>query len=85
MSAKNSTITYIIIQCMSNNFERFTEEAKKSLIIAEQEARNEGLGYVGTEHILLGILQQQNTLGYAVLNSFGVSIKNVRLVIQQSS
>lgn len=66
-------------------FDRFTEEAKRALIMAEQEAKNEGVGYIGTEHILLGILQQTNTLGFAVLNSFGVSLKNVRLVIQQSS
>jgi ATP-dependent Clp protease ATP-binding subunit ClpC len=66
-------------------FDRFTEEAKRALMIAEQEAKNEGVGYIGTEHILLGILQQTNTLGFAVLNSYGVSIKNVRLVIQQSS
>ncbi len=66
-------------------FDRFTEEAKKALITAEQEAKNEGVGYIGTEHILLGILQQNNTLGFAVLNSFGVSLKNVRMVIQQSS
>jgi ATP-dependent Clp protease ATP-binding subunit ClpC len=66
-------------------FDRFTEEAKKALMVAEQEAKNEGVGYIGTEHILLGILQQTSTLGYAVLNSYGVSLKNVRLVIQQSS
>lgn len=66
-------------------FDRFTEEAKKALMLAEQEAKNEGVGYIGTEHILLGVLQQTSTLGYAVLNSFGVSLKNVRLVIQQSS
>lgn len=66
-------------------FDRFTEEAKRALIMAEQEAKNEGVGYIGTEHILLGILQQTNTLGFAVLNSFGVSLKNVRMVIQQSS
>ncbi len=66
-------------------FDRFTEEAKKSLIMAEQEAKDEGVGYIGTEHILIGILHQENTLGYAVLSSMGVSLKNVRLVIQQSS
>ncbi len=70
---------------MSNQFDRFTDEAKKALMVAEQEAKNEGVGYIGTEHILLGILQQGNTLGFAVLNSFGVALKNVRLVIQQSS
>ena len=63
-------------------FDRFTEEAKKSLIMAEQEAKEEGVGYIGTEHILIGILHQENTLGYAVLSSLGVSLKNVRLVIQ---
>lgn len=63
-------------------FEKFTKEAKQSLIIAQEKAREASLNYVGTEHILIGILSQQNSLGAAILMNFGVSLDNVQLVLK---
>ena len=66
------------------NFDKFTVEAKRSLMFAEKEAKSERMGYIGTEHLLLGILSQENTLGAAVLKHFGITIENIRLVLKQS-
>src|SRR3954447_5330048 len=37
-------------------FERFTEEARQTLVLSEKEARGLGHGYIGTEHLLLGLI-----------------------------
>ena len=65
-----------------NYFEKFTKEAKDALVIAQEKAEESNLNYVGTEHILLGILHQENSLGATILNNFGVSISNVELVLR---
>lgn len=69
----------------NNNFDKFTPEAKKALLFAEQEARQENIGYIGTEHLLLGILSQKETLGSAVLQHFGVNSENIRAVLKESN
>ncbi|MFA5842314.1 MAG: ATP-dependent Clp protease ATP-binding subunit [Candidatus Gracilibacteria bacterium] len=65
-----------------NRFERFTKEAKQALIVAQDVAKKTATNYVGTEHILLGILSQPNSLGASILMNFGVSIDNVNLVLK---
>jgi len=65
-----------------NYFEKFTKEAKDALVIAQEKAEESNLNYVGTEHILLGILHQENSLGATILNNFGVSVSNVELVLR---
>ncbi len=66
----------------NNNFNKFTKEAKKALIVAQEKARQDKLNYVGTEHILIGILSQENSLGASILLNFGVSLDNVNLVLK---
>ncbi|PKL36808.1 ATP-dependent Clp protease ATP-binding subunit ClpC [Candidatus Peregrinibacteria bacterium HGW-Peregrinibacteria-1] len=63
-------------------FNKFTKEAKRALIIAQEKAKNSKLSYVGTEHLLMGILAQENSLGASILLNFGVSIDNVNLVLK---
>ncbi len=63
-------------------FEKFTKEAKQALIVAQEKAREANLNYVGTEHILIGILSQTGSLGAAILMNFGVSLDNVQLVLK---
>ena len=63
-------------------FEKFTKEAKQALIYAQDRAKEARLNYVGTEHILLGILSQSQSLGASILLSFGVSLENVHLVLK---
>jgi ATP-dependent Clp protease ATP-binding subunit ClpC len=65
-----------------NHFDKFTKEAKQALIVAQEKAREAKLNYVGTEHILIGILAQENSLGASVLLNFGVSLDNVNLVLK---
>jgi len=63
-------------------FERFTKEAKQALVVAQEKSRDAGLNYVGTEHILIGILSQPHSLGASILMNFGVSLDNVYLVLK---
>jgi len=65
-----------------NKFERFTKEVKQALIVAQEKAKESHLTYIGTEHILLGILTQQNSLGASILMNFGVTFETVNLVLQ---
>ncbi len=65
-----------------NQFNRFTKEAKRALIVAQEKARESKLSYVGTEHILIGILSQESSLGASILLNFGVSLENVYLVLK---
>ncbi|EKD63495.1 MAG: ATPase AAA-2 protein [uncultured bacterium] len=65
-----------------NKFEKFTKEAKQALIVAQEVARDMKSDYTGTEHVLIGILSQTNSLGAAVLMNFGVSLENVNLVLK---
>lgn len=69
----------------SQNFNKFTQEAKAVLIFAEQEAKQAQANYIGTEHLLLGILSQDKSLGAKVLASFGVSNTNVRMVLETAT
>ena len=64
-----------------NPFNRFTKEAKQALQIAEDEAKKAKLHYIGTEHLLLGILGVPNSLGCSILLGLGVSHENVKIVL----
>jgi ATP-dependent Clp protease ATP-binding subunit ClpC len=67
---------------IEGHFDKFTKEAKQALVVAQEQAREAGQSYVGTEHVLMGILSQDNSLGASVLMNFGVSIQNVELVLK---
>jgi len=69
----------------SQNFNKFTQEAKAVLIFAENEAKQAQANYIGTEHLLLGVLSQDKSLGAKVLASFGVSTTNVRMVLETAT
>ncbi|MFA6992447.1 MAG: ATP-dependent Clp protease ATP-binding subunit [Candidatus Gracilibacteria bacterium] len=65
-----------------DNFNKFTKEAKQALLVAQEKAKESKLNYVGTEHLLIGILSQENSLGASVLLNFGASLDNVQLVLK---
>ncbi len=67
---------------IEGHFDKFTKEAKQALVVAQDQAKEAGQSYVGTEHVLMGILSQDNSLGASVLMNFGVSIQNVELVLK---
>ncbi len=64
------------------NFEKFTKEAKQALIVAQEKAKDAKRNYVGTEHVLMGVLSQKQSLGSTILGGFGVSLENVDMVIK---
>jgi ATP-dependent Clp protease ATP-binding subunit ClpC len=59
-------------------FERFTERARQVVVLAQDEARALGHNFIGTEHLLLGLLREEEGLGARVLDSFGVTLEEVR-------
>jgi ATP-dependent Clp protease ATP-binding subunit ClpC len=59
-------------------FERFTDRARSVLVIAQDEARQLHHGYIGTEHILLGLVRQADGVAAEILTSFGVTVDAVR-------
>ncbi len=67
---------------IEGHFDKFTKEAKQALVVAQERAKDSGQSYVGTEHLLMGILSQESSLGASVLLNFGVSIQNVELVLK---
>jgi len=60
-----------------SHFDRFTQNAKKSLESAGLLAINMGSSYIGTEHLLLGMLKVQGSIGARLLSDMGVRIDNV--------
>jgi ATP-dependent Clp protease ATP-binding subunit ClpC len=59
-------------------FERFTDRARRVLTLAQEEARAFNHGFIGTEHILLGLIEEGDGLGARALRSLGVSSEAVR-------
>lgn len=64
-------------------FGRFTERAQKVLIYAQEEAKNFKHGYVGTEHILLGILREDGGISKKLLNEMNINADAVRNLIEE--
>ncbi|MCF7844799.1 MAG: ATP-dependent Clp protease ATP-binding subunit [Kiritimatiellales bacterium] len=63
-------------------FDRFTPNAKLALQIAEQEAKNMKSSYIGTEHLLLGLLSIPKSLGFSLFTGAGVTQENVRILLK---
>src|SRR5437773_1923146 len=59
-------------------FERFTERARQVVVLAQDEARALKHNYIGTEHILLGLLREEEGIAARVLESLDVTIEEVR-------
>ncbi|MCK9572297.1 MAG: NDP-hexose 4-ketoreductase, partial [Candidatus Omnitrophica bacterium] len=64
-------------------FNRFTERARKVIILAKEEARRFNHDYIGTEHILLGLIREGEGVAAAVLQKIGVSLENIRLEVEK--
>jgi len=59
-------------------FERFTERARQVVVLAQQEARTLKHNWIGTEHILLGLLREEEGLAARVLDSLDITVERVR-------
>jgi ATP-dependent Clp protease ATP-binding subunit ClpC len=71
---------------MASKFDdRFTERARRVLLLAQEEAKRLNDSYIGTEHLLLGLVQEERGVASRVLRDMGVSPVQVRRVIEDSS
>jgi len=64
-------------------FNRFTERARKVIILAKEEARRFNHDYIGTEHILLGLIKEGEGVAAAVLQSLGLNLHTLRLEVEK--
>lgn len=59
-------------------FERFTDRARRVVVLAQEEARMLNHNYIGTEHILLGLIHEGEGVAAKSLESLGISLEGVR-------
>jgi len=65
-------------------FERFTGRARHVVVLAQEEARLLSHNYIGTEHVLLGLLGEPESVGGTVLSSFGMTRDGVRVEVEEA-
>ncbi|RME62589.1 MAG: ATP-dependent Clp protease ATP-binding subunit [Nitrospirae bacterium] len=65
-------------------FEKFTERGRKVIIYAKEEAERRQNDYLGTEHLLLGLLRDTEDLPVIILKKLGISIEQLRLEIERN-
>ena len=64
-------------------FERFTDRARRVVVLAQEEARMLKHNYIGTEHILLGLIHEGEGVAAKALESLGISLEAVREQVQE--
>jgi len=67
---------------MSDRFDKFTERAKKVLVLAQEEAQRFNHNYIGTEHLLLGLVREGEGIAAKVLSNLGVELNKVRSAVE---
>ena len=64
-------------------FNKFTERARKVILLAKEEAKRFNHDYIGTEHILLGLIREGEGVAAAVLQKLGLSPEKIRLEVEK--
>jgi ATP-dependent Clp protease ATP-binding subunit ClpC len=64
-------------------FERFTDRARRVVVLAQEEARTLNHSYIGTEHILLGLTREGEGVAVKALESLGISLEAVRQQVEE--
>ena len=64
-------------------FERFTDRARRVVVLAQEEARMLNHNYIGTEHLLLGLIHEGNGVAATALESLGISLDAVRQQVEE--
>jgi hypothetical protein len=64
-------------------FERFTDRARRVLVLAQEEARLLSHNFIGTEHILLGLVHEDEGVAHQALEQFGISLEDVRTQVRE--
>lgn len=65
-------------------FERFTDRARRVLVLAQEEARLLGHSFIGTEHILLGLISEEEGVAAQALKSLGITLEAVRARVDET-
>jgi ATP-dependent Clp protease ATP-binding subunit ClpC len=64
------------------DIENVTERARRALVLAEEETRRLNHHYIGTEHVLLGLIRQPEDVASKILESLGISLSDLRDLIE---
>ena len=64
-------------------FERFTEKARRVVVYAQEEAKKLNQNYIGTEHLLLGLIREEDGIAAKALESLDVSLDDVRAHVEE--
>jgi ATP-dependent Clp protease ATP-binding subunit ClpA len=64
-------------------FERFTDRARRVVVLAQEEARMLNHNYIGTEHVLLGLIHEGEGVAFKSLESLGISLEGVRSQVEE--
>ncbi len=67
-----------------NPFDRFTPNAKLALQIAEKESKTMKKNYIGSDHLLIGLLSIPKSLAFSILTSTGLSLENIKMILSDS-
>ena len=67
---------------MASRFEKFSEEARRVLSLAQEEAQRFNHNYIGTEHVLLGVVRESDGSAAKVLAGLGVELNKVRSAVE---
>ncbi|MCH8063277.1 MAG: ATP-dependent Clp protease ATP-binding subunit, partial [Chloroflexi bacterium] len=67
---------------MASRFEKFSERARRVLSLAQEEAQRFNHNYIGTEHILLGLVRETDGIAARVLSNLGVELHKVRSAVE---
>ncbi len=70
-----------ILQQVANFSASFTEQALRSFVFADEEAAQFNHNYIGTEHLLLGLLREEEGIAFRVLKESGIELQRVRAAI----
>ena len=67
---------------MADRFDKFTERARRVLTLAQEEAQRFNHNYIGTEHLLLGLVREGDGVAAKVLSNLGVELNKVRSAVE---
>ena len=67
---------------MADRFDKFTERARRVLTLAQEEAQRFNHNYIGTEHLLLGVVREGDGVAAKVLSNLGVDLNKVRSAVE---
>ncbi|MDI6822498.1 MAG: ATP-dependent Clp protease ATP-binding subunit [Actinomycetota bacterium] len=64
-------------------FERFTERARRVVVFAQEEARMLNQNYIGTEHLLLGLIREEESVAVRALKAMGINLEDIRTQVEE--